>query len=40
MMNAIGTMLTNLGDGKGAFGFIEELLNTTKRMITLLLDAG
>ena len=40
MLNAVRTMPTNLNDAEGAFGFIEELLNTAKRMITLLLDTG
>ena len=40
MLNAIGTILANLSDAKGAFGFIEELLNATESTITLLLDTG
>ena len=40
MLNAIGIMLANFGDAKGAFGFIEELWNATKSTITLLLDTG
>ena len=40
MLNAIGSMLTKFGDAKGAFGFIEEFLNATESMATLLLDTG
>ena len=40
MLDAVRTMPTNLNDVEGAFGFIEELLHTTKITITLLLDTG
>jgi len=40
MLNEVGTMLTNLRDAKGAFGFVEKLLDSTESAVTLLLDAG
>ena len=40
MLDAIGTTLANFSDAKGAFGFIEELLNSTESGVTLLLDTG